>query len=314
MIWVVRVGKGLRTRLRAPYGSPAFMREYREAVEKPRAHGRPRDDEGTFAWLWEQYERSPAWTSLRPTTRRVRSGLMRVALERAGNQPLEVFDRKLIVASRDARSATPGVARNFLNCLRSLFAWAVEAGHVEVDPTLGIKTPKQRDGGGFHTWSPDEMSKFEQRWPTGTRERLSYDIMLWTGLRRGDAIKLGRKHVVEGLITITTEKTRHEVVMPMLQPLVDSIAAGPVGVETFIATVAGAQFTNEGFGHFFAEACRLAGVPGRAHGLRKALAVKLAESGASPLEIGSILGNDMGEFYARKASRSKLAAAALSRL
>ena len=71
---------------------------------------------------------------------------------------------------------------------------------------------------------------------------------------------------------------------------------------------------KDGFGHFFAEACRQAGVPGRAHGLHKAIAVKLAEAGASPLEIGAILGNDMGAFYARKANRGKLASAALSRL
>ena len=49
MVWVVRVGHGPRTRLRAPYGSAEFMREYREAVEKPRPHGQPRD-EGTFEW------------------------------------------------------------------------------------------------------------------------------------------------------------------------------------------------------------------------------------------------------------------------
>ena len=76
----------------------------------------------------------------------------------------------------------------------------------------------------------------------------------------------------------------------------------------------GKPMVKDGFGSWFAAACKQAGVPGRAHGLRKALAVKLAEAGATPLEIGAILGNDMGAFYARKANRGKLAAAALSRL
>jgi integrase len=314
MIWVVRVGHGPRTRLRAPYASAEFMREYRAAVENPRAHGRPLRGEGTFEWLWTLYQRSPAWTSLRPATQRDRTRLMRLALERAGNQPLEVWNRKFIVASRDARAATPGVARNFLNAMRSLFSWAVDTGHIEVDPTVGVKPPKQRADGGFHTWTADEMARFEARWPTGTRERLAYDIMLWTGLRRGDAARLGPRHVKEGEIAIATEKTRHVVVMPMLTPLADSIAATPCGDETFIVTTDGKPMVKDGFGSFFAEACKQAGVPGRAHGLRKALAVKLAEAGASPLEIGAILGNDMGAFYARKANRGKLAAAALSRL
>jgi integrase len=313
MIWVVRVGHGPRTRLRATYGSAEFFAEYRAAVENPRAH-RPLKGDGTFEWLWTLYQRSPAWTSLRPATQRDRTRLMRVALERAGNQPLEVFTRKFIVASRDARSATPGVARNFLNALRSLFAWALDSGHVEMDPTVGIKPPKQLADGGFHTWSADEMARFESRWPLGTRERLAYDIMLWTGLRRGDAARLGPQHVIDGQIVIQTEKTRHEVAMPILEPLARSIAAAPGGDESFVATADGKPMVKDGFGSWFAAACKQAGVPGRAHGLRKALAVKLAEAGATPLEIGAILGNDMGAFYARKANRGKLAAAALSRL
>jgi integrase len=313
MIWVVRVGHGPRTRLRADFGSAAFMQEYRAAVEDPRAH-RPLKGEGTFEWLWTLYQRSPAWASLRPATQRDRTRLMRVALERAGNQPLEVFTRKFIVASRDARSATPGAARNFLNALRSLFAWALEAGHVESDPTVGIKQPKQKADGGFHTWTPDELAQFEARWPVGTRERLAYDVLVWTGLRRGDAARLGPQHVKDGEITLETEKTRREVVMPVMKPLADSIAATHHGDETFIVTADGKPMGKDVFGWFFAEACRQAGVPGRAHGLRKALAVRLAEAGATPLEIGAILGNDMGAFYARKANRGKLAAAALSRL
>jgi integrase len=197
LIWVVRVGHGRRFRLREEFGSAAFFQEYRVAVENPRAH-RPLKGEGTFEWLWTLYQRSPAWMSLRPATQRDRTRLMRLALERAGNQPLEVFTRKFIVASRDARSATPGVARNFLNAMRSLFAWALDSGHVEMDPTVGIKPPRQKADGGFHTWSADEMARFESRWPLGTRERLAYDIMLWTGLRRGDAARLGPQHVIDG--------------------------------------------------------------------------------------------------------------------
>jgi integrase len=299
--------------LRAPYGSAEFMREYREAVENPRAHG-PLKGEGTFEWLWTLYKRSPAWASLRPATQRDRERLMRLSLERAGDQPLETFTRKFIVAGRDARSATPGAARNHLNTMRALFAWAVDAGHVETDPTIGVKAPKQKADGGFHTWTAEEMARFEARWPLGTRERLAYDILLWTGLRRGDAARLGPQHVQDGQIVIETEKTRHEVVMPILEPLSRSIAATPCGNDSFVVTADGKPMVSGGFGSWFAAACKQAGVPGRAHGLRKALAVKLAEAGASPLEIGAILGNDMGAFYARKASRGKLAAAAFSRL
>src|SRR5271167_4292432 len=83
MIWVVRVGHGPRTRLRASYGSAEFMREYRAAVEKPRAHRPSMDDEGTFGWLWRLYRASPEWDRLSPATKKKRDHLMKLSLERA---------------------------------------------------------------------------------------------------------------------------------------------------------------------------------------------------------------------------------------
>ena len=314
MIWVVRVGKGPRTRMRAPYGSPEFMREYHAAIESPAAaRGRREPDEDTFARLWLLYHASPAWAQLSPATKKQRENLMRVALERAGNQPLERWDRKFIIASCDARAKTPGQARNFLKTLRALFRWALSREHVEADPTTGIKVLKQT-GDGWHTWTAEEMAAFEARWAVGTRERLAYDVLVWTGLRRGDAARVGPQHVRDGEITIQTEKTGRVVVLPMLKPLADSIAASPTGSETFIASRDGKPLVKEAFGNWFAVVCAAAGVPGRAHGLRKALAVKLAEAGATDSEIEATLGNEMASLYRRRASDRRLAATALARL
>jgi hypothetical protein len=47
-----------------------------------------------------------------------------------------------IAAGRDSRSATPMHARHFVDTMRGLFRWAVEAQHVRTDPTLGVKYPK----------------------------------------------------------------------------------------------------------------------------------------------------------------------------
>jgi integrase len=316
MIWVVRVGKGRRTRLRAPYGSPDFMAAYHAAVSSPAARKPRMSDEGTFAWLWNMYRSSPAWAALSPTTKRQRENIMKLALERAGNQPLERWDRKFIIASRDARASTPAASANFLKTLRGLFHWALDAEHIDADPTANVKALKQRTE-GHHTWTIDEMAAFEKRWPTGTRERLAYDVLLWTGLRRGDAYRLGPRHVRDGVIALKTEKTGRVVTLPVLKPLADSIAATPIGAETFIATLDAKPFVKESFGNWFAEICAAAGVPGRAHGLRKALSVKVAEHGATDAELDALLGwsgGGMASLYTRKASRAKLAAAALARL
>ena len=147
-----------------------------------------------------------AWERLSPATKKQRDNLMQLALERAGNQPIERWDRKFIIASCDARAATPAQARNFLGVLRALFQWGLSREHVETDPTVGVKVERLR-GDGFHAWTAEEMARFEARWPIGTRERLAYDIMLWTGLRRGDAARVGPQHVKNGVITLKTAKT-----------------------------------------------------------------------------------------------------------
>jgi len=72
-----------------------------------------------------------------------------------------------MVASRDKRADTPSQANNFLDLMRSLFAWAVEAEHVEDDPTKDVKNVKRASGGGFHAWTEAEIDAFEARWPIG---------------------------------------------------------------------------------------------------------------------------------------------------
>jgi integrase len=138
--------------------------------------------------------------------------------------------------------------------------------------------------------------------------------MLWTGLRRGDAARVGPQHVIDGRIELATAKTGQRVSIRILEPLARSIAATPCGKESFVAREDGKPMVKEGFGNWFGDACRAAGVPGSAHGLRKALAIKLALAGAADREIGAILGNEMASLYARKASVPKLSDAALDRL
>jgi integrase len=93
-------------------------------------------------------------------------------------------------------------------------------------------------------------------------------------LRLGDAVRLGRPRVKNGIATIRTEKTGQVVVIPILPPLQASIEAGPIGELTFIASKNRRPMTKESFGNRFREACKEAPVPGSAHGLRKAGATR----------------------------------------
>ena len=55
------------------------------------------------------------------------------------------------------------------------------------------------------------------------------DVLIYTGLRRGDAVRLGRQHVRNGIATVKTEKSsyRVEVTLPILPVLAKTLEAGP---------------------------------------------------------------------------------------
>ena len=87
---------------------------------------------------------------------------------------------------------------------------------MKVDPTSGIKDPIRPKSDGFPRWSEEDVAAYEARWPIGTRERVSLDVILYTGLRRGDSVRFGRQHVRDGIGRIKTEKTGTEVTLPIL--------------------------------------------------------------------------------------------------
>lgn len=164
---------------------------------------------------------------------------------------------------------------------------------------------------GFHTWTEDEVSAFEAKRPVGTRQRLALDLLLYTGLRRGDVVRLGRQHVRDGLLTIRTEKTGEIIILLLLPALAASISAAPVGDLAFLVTERGQPFVKEGFGNWFRKACEAAGCPGSAHGLRKAGTVRAAENGASDRQLMALFGwstAKMASVYTRAADQKRLAA------
>ncbi|MGB0055733.1 MAG: hypothetical protein WBQ20_03070, partial [Methyloceanibacter sp.] len=65
------------------------------------------------------------------------------------------------------------------------------------------------------------------------------------------------------------------------------------------------------------DACKAAGVPGSAHGVRKIAATRAADAGATEAELMAIFGwtdPKMAALYTRTANRKRLAAQAMEKL
>lgn len=314
--WYVRLGRGPKVRIKGTYGGDEFNAAYSAAVcgEKPAAPGSP--GSGTLAWLAALHRKSAYWSALAPGTRKQRDNIFRQVLKTAGRSPLAAIDAQAIKEGRDRRAKTPSQARNFVNTMRSLFKWALDSELVKADPTATIKAKKSKTG-GIPPWTDEDIAKFEKRWPRGTRERVMFDVFIYTGFRIGDVAVVGKQHTRGGVIALDTEKGSSRVTVPMLAPLARTLKAGPVGDLAYIAAANGNPLLKNSLGNAFRKACRAAGVNKSGHGLRKAAATHAAEQGATVAELEAIFGwhgGQMAALYTKAANRKKLAAGAMSKL
>ncbi len=330
-VWYVRIGKGSRIRIKAQYGTAEFDAAYRSAVIGDRPRGSGKAARGTLGWLFDLYRQTTAWTDLAQSTRYKREKIMMRVLATAEHQPVSAINEAAVIAGRERRAATPASAQAFIDTLHGLFKWAVSMKLAASNPTLNVKVKtKSKRKGGYPPWTDEDMANFEARWARGTRERVIFDILAYTGLRIGDVATLGRQHlkqrtiVVDGqpvrstVISIDSEKTGMRVELPLLLQLKETLDAGPTGDLAFVVTRRGTPWTKGALGTEFVAAARAAGVFGKsAHGMRKAAATRAAENGATERELEAIFGwsgGRMATLYTKSANRGRLAAGAIGKL
>lgn len=310
-VWYVRVGKGQRIRIKADHGTLEFDTEYKAAVSGKAPPTKAGPENGALAWLIARYRDSSAWLALSSATKRQRENIFKQVIEKSGRVAYTKITQAEIIAGRERRASTPFQARHFLDAMRGTFRWAVEAKLIKTDPTAGVSNPPSKGGDGFIPWTEEHVEKYYKRWPIGTRQRVWLDVLLYSGLRRGDAVRYGRQHVRNGIGRIPTEKSGLKVVavVPVLPVLARTLDAGPTGDMTFICGANGKPLTKESFGNLFREACKEAGVPGSAHGVRKIAATTAANNGATVSQLKALFGwttDSMASLYTKSADRERL--------
>jgi integrase len=193
---------------------------------------------------------------------------------------------------------------------------AVALGLRPDDPTRNVKAARVKSD-GYHSWTDAEIDQFKKTHPVGTRAHLALSLLLYTGQRRSDVVRMGRQHIRDGMLHIRQVKTGAQLAIPVHSVLDAIIADTPNGHLTFLTTAFGKPFTAAGFGNWFREQCNVANLAHcSAHGLRKAAARRLAEAGCSVHEIGAITGHtSLREIvrYTKAADQKRLAVAAMQK-
>jgi integrase len=207
-------------------------------------------------------------------------------------------------------------ARALRKELRRFFAYAKKLKWIVSNPVEDTEKVGKARLTGFYPWSEDDIAKYKARHPLGTRARLALEIILWTGQRRGDTRLFGPAHTVRGKINFKAAKNQADLWLPMAPDLRRAIDAMPtVGLKTFLITSAGNTFSKDGFGNKMREWCDQADLPQcAAHGLRKAIARRMAQTHATQggiKAVGGWKGDSEVTLYTAAADQEGLADSAL---
>lgn len=294
-------------------GSPEFMEAYQNFLGSKPA-GQQRSAPGTFGRLISDYYRSVEFANLKPYSRKLYRQVLEPLIKKHGHKPLRLLNRDV---ARDMiqkiGETRPGMANLTKGILNRVFRIAIDAGQHHVNPFARLTAYKI---GTRHTWTEAELAAFEKRWPLGTRQRLAYALLLYTGQRAGDVVKMHRRDIVDGEIHLTQTKTGAELQIPIHSELRKAMKAYPTKGLSLFGDERGKPVQRNSLTTFMRKAIADAGLDPRCvtHGLRKALSRRMAEGGASSKTIAAVTGHKTLkeiERYTAAAEQPKLAKAGL---
>jgi integrase len=296
--------------------SPEFMAAYETALTADSAPGvvigASRSKPGTVGALVAAYF-AHGQNGLADETKRKRRHSLEHFREQHGDKRVALLQPAHIVNMLNLIKK-PHAQKNWLKSVRALMRFAVSTSVRADDPTDRIKTMKVKSD-GIRTWSEEDIAQFRAHHAVGTQARLALELLLDTGQRGSDIVRMGRQHLHDGLLRVRQKKTGSELLLPIDPDLQDILASMPNSNLTFLTTANGAPFTASNFGFWFHRMRVEAGLPAglTAHGLRKAACRRLAEAGRSANEIASISGHKSlreVERYTRAADQVRMAKSA----
>jgi integrase len=302
-----------RVRLTATFGTDAFMAEYRAALDTEQPTPEPRHGTGTLGAVIIAFYRSAVFANLKPNSQRLyRTVLDGIALK-YGHRPARTMPPEAATKIIEGIGATrPGLA----NVTKKVMHRVMKHAKIKPNPFADITTYRE---GTHHTWSEGELAAFEARWPLGTRERLAYALLLYTGQRGGDVVRMRRQDISGGAIHVVQEKTGVELWIPIAPELQAAMKAAPVKGMRLIGDTNGQPISRRDLTYMMKRAAAEAGLGPECvpHGLRKAVLRRLAESGGTAKELQSISGHATLteiERYTKAADQKKLSVAAIAKL
>lgn len=298
-------------------GDPDFGAAYAKALDVSRQEKKS-EAVRNFRSLVKAWQAGPRFRQLREATQvNYRRVLNRLEAEDFSDHMVVDFEQRHVRRFVARLVETPAAANTRLKLFRMLFEHAIELGWRDDNPAVNVKRMKEKQIGAA-SWTEAQIAAYEAHWPSGTIQRLAFALLLYTGQRRSDIVKMGARHIVEDTLEVVQQKTGTRLFIPIHECLRREIEFAGTS-HPFLQTSQGKPFTANGFYMRFKSWRAAAGLPDglSPHGLRKAAARRLAEAGCTAHEIAAITGHaSLAEVqrYTRAADQRDLAKKAVARI
>lgn len=251
---------------------------------------------GSIAWAVDHYRRSEAFTKRSASTRRSYGRWMAVLEDKHGSKPVSALNRgavKQIVAS----IKTPGGKRHMAAVLARIVEIARDHEYLTHNTAdrLRIPAPNKRNV----IWLPEHEDAFREACEGDHHRdamRLALALLLYTGQRPGDVLRMTWAHYDGQTIRVVQQKTGARVEVAChrdLKVMLDEAKKAARGL-TIIATPKGQPWRRGYFTERFGKIKARAGLAGhRAADCRRTAVMRLYEAGADEEEIASITGHSI---------------------
>jgi integrase len=313
--------RGQRWPLPAP-GDSGFMAAY-EACKTRIAAGatsptRVMFGPGTLGWVIERFISSDDYRRRAPETRRGDRLILDELRRHAGTGLFRDLRSRHVKAIRDHfRSIFSTMnADRAVSTLSVLWAFADEhlSLDLEANPTTGVrrihKAMSERE-----PWPDEVLAAFEAQ--AAPELRLALALLLYTGQRRSDVVKMKWAQFDGDAIEVRQQKTGEPLIIPCHVRLKALLERVPRRSQFILVGERGSPLAPESLSTAFRRALRRAGITGYSvHGLRKNAGVALADAGCDMREIMAILGHRtyaMALHYTKRADQRRRARSAIDK-
>lgn len=281
-------GRGTKTEgERIPLPRDPQSPEFWAAVRKAQGQSAAMVEQ-SFDAAVDAYLTGARFNGLAPGTREMYLRELNVARAAWGSLPAHGLKPKHIQGMVDEFAAQPGKANNFLGTMRAFSQWAFKNDYLSCSITEGVEGAKA--GGGHKPWSDAQIIAAHEKL-TGMVKR-GVMLMLYTGQRGSDVVRLGPTFVDEGGFALGQRKTGVQVWCPIVPELEAEMQTWERRPGPYLLQADGRPYTRKRMSKHFREMADE--IPelkdATLHGLRATAVVRLRREGMTNPQIEDIVG------------------------